>query len=88
MYTFLKIAEKLKTYKVGSLALEHCKCFDYATLFMSFPANVTSTKSCIGSVYWYKYLSANVNVQTEARGVGGMLPQENFLEFDAVRDGF
>ena len=52
---------------------------------MSFPANVTSTKSCIGSAYWYKYLSANVNVHTEARGVGGMLPQENVFEFDAVR---
>ena len=24
MYTFLKIAENLKNYKVGSLALEHC----------------------------------------------------------------
>ena len=43
--------------------------------------------NCIGSAYWYKYLSANVNVHTEARGggggggggLGGMLPQENFF---------
>ena len=33
-------------------------------------------QNCIGLAYRYKYLSANVSVYAEARGSGGMLPQE------------
>ena len=56
-------------------------------LFVQLPVLMSWRKqNCIGLAYRYKYLSANVSVYAEARGVWGHAPPgKSFSKFDAVR---